>query len=59
MAFAHILTHYARSYAWLDDCALLRAATVLSGIPGILVNGRFDFQGPISEELVRATESSG
>src|SRR5207244_4075251 len=47
MAFARIVTHYARNNGWLEDFAVLRGATALSGIPGILVNGRFDFQGPI------------
>ena len=47
-AFARIVTHYARSYAWLEDGALIRGAGALSDIPGVLVNGRFDFQAPIA-----------
>jgi proline iminopeptidase len=48
LAFARIVTHYARSYAWLEDGALIRGADALSDIPGVLVNGRFDFQAPIA-----------
>ena len=47
-AFARIVVHYARSYAWLEDGALLRGAGALADIPGVLVNGRFDFQAPIA-----------
>lgn len=56
MAFARIVTHYVRHNAWLDDGALLRGADALAAIPGILVNGRFDFQAPIANawELRRA-----
>jgi proline iminopeptidase len=48
LAFARIVTHYVRHNAWLEDGQLLREATRLAGIPGILVNGRFDFQAPIA-----------
>jgi proline iminopeptidase len=48
MAFARIVTHYVRHNAWLEDGALLRGAGALANIPGILVNGRFDFQAPIA-----------
>ena len=48
LAFARIVTHYARAYAWLEDGILLRNAGALAEIPGILVNGRFDFQSPIA-----------
>lgn len=47
MAFARIVTHYVRHNAWLEDGILIRNAGVLAEIPGILVNGRFDFQAPI------------
>jgi proline iminopeptidase len=33
---------------WLEDGSLLRNADVLADIPGILVNGRFDFQSPMA-----------
>ena len=56
MAFARIVTHYVRHNAWLEDGSLLRDADSLAAIPGILVNGRFDFQAPIANawELKRA-----
>jgi proline iminopeptidase len=48
MAFARIVTHYVRRNAWLEDGVLLRGAGALAGIPGVLVNGRFDFQSTLS-----------
>ncbi len=56
LAFARIVTHYVRHNAWLEDGSLLRGAGSLADIPGILVNGRFDFQAPIANawELHRA-----
>lgn len=48
LAFARIVTHYMHHNLWLEDEILLRNAGVLADIPGILVNGRFDFQGPIA-----------
>lgn len=47
LAFARLVTHYVRHNAWLEDGALLRKASQLAGIAGVLVNGRFDFQAPI------------
>jgi proline iminopeptidase len=47
LAFARIVTHYVRQNAFLEDEVLLRNADRLAGIPGALVNGRFDFQSPI------------
>jgi len=48
LAFARIVTHYQYHNSFLEDGSLLRDAGVLAGIPGILVNGRFDFQAPIA-----------
>ena len=48
LAFARIVTHYMHHKLWLEDGSLLRDADVLADIPGILVNGRFDFQAPIA-----------
>jgi len=48
VAFARIVTHYVRHNAWLEDGTLLRDAAALADIPGILVNGRFDFQAPLA-----------
>jgi len=47
LAFARIVTHYIAHNAWLEDGILLHEAGALADIPGILVNGRFDFQAPI------------
>jgi proline iminopeptidase len=56
LAFARIVTHYVRHDAWIEDGSLLRDAGRLASIPGIMVNGRFDFQSPIGNawELKRA-----
>lgn len=48
LAFARLVTHYVRHHAWLEDGSLLRGAGALAGIPGIMVQGRFDFQAPIA-----------
>jgi len=47
VAFARIVTHFTRHNLWLDDAVLLRSARVLAETPGVLVNGRFDFQAPL------------
>jgi proline iminopeptidase len=47
-AFARIVTHFVRHHLFLEDDVLLRNAAALSKIPGVLINGRFDFQSPIS-----------
>jgi proline iminopeptidase len=48
LAFARIVTHSVRHNAWLEDGVLIRGAGALADIPGVLVNGRFDFQSPIA-----------
>jgi proline iminopeptidase len=47
VAFARIVTHYFRHNAWLEDGILLRNAGALSGIPGVMVQGRLDLGGPL------------
>ena len=47
LAFARIVTHYVKHDAWLEDGRLIRGAGAIAGIPGIMVNGRFDFQAPV------------
>ena len=56
LAFARLVTHYIRHDTWIEDGALLRDTGRLANIPAILINGRFDFQGPIANawELSRA-----
>jgi len=46
MGFARLVTHYWRHAAWLEDGALLRDATKLAGIPGVMIHGRHDVSGP-------------
>ena len=48
LAFARIVNHYVRHNLFLEDEVLLRNAGALSNIPGVLVNGRFDFHAPIA-----------
>ncbi len=45
--FARLVTHYASHNLFLEDGILLRNADRLADIPGVLVNGRFDLQGPL------------
>jgi proline iminopeptidase len=47
LAFARIVTRYVSHDLWIEDGALLREASKLASIPGVLINGRFDFQSPI------------
>jgi proline iminopeptidase len=59
-AYARIVTHYVRHNAWLEDERLLRGAGALAAIPGLMVNGRFDFQAPIgwAWDLKRAWQTA-
>lgn len=47
LRFARLVTHYWSNAAFLDDDQLMRDAAALTGIPGILVHGRFDVSGPL------------
>jgi proline iminopeptidase len=47
LAFARLVTHYVSHDAWIEDGSLLRDAGALADVPGVLVNGRYDFQSPI------------
>jgi proline iminopeptidase len=49
LAFARIVTHYLYHDLFLEDMSLLHGADVLANIPGMLVNGRYDFQAPIGD----------
>jgi proline iminopeptidase len=46
MAFARLVTHYWRNFAWFEDGELLRGAGKLAGIPAVLVHGRLDVSSP-------------
>jgi proline iminopeptidase len=47
LRFARLVTHYWRNAAFLQDGQLLRDAPSLDGIPGVLINGRYDVSGPL------------
>jgi len=47
LAFARIVTHCVSHDFWLTDDELLKDAGALADIPGVLINGRYDFQSPI------------
>lgn len=46
MTFARLCAHYFSHAAWLGEDELLRNASRLARIPGVLVHGRFDLGGP-------------
>ena len=48
MCFARIVTHYVSHDQFLEDDEILHGAAALNGIPAVLINGRFDFQSPLS-----------
>ena len=60
LAFARIVTHYFHNNAWLEDGMLLRQASWLAHIPGILVHGRLDLGSPLvtAWELTQAWPKS-
>ena len=47
LAFARIENHFFSHLCWLEDGQLLRDATRLSGIPGVIVHGRYDMPCPL------------
>jgi proline iminopeptidase len=47
ITFARIVTHYFHHHAWLQPDQLLLNAGCLSGIPGVLIHGRFDLGAPL------------
>lgn len=46
LARARLCVHYFENRAGLEDGQLLREAYRLAGIPGVLIQGRLDLQGP-------------
>jgi proline iminopeptidase len=60
LARARIVTHYFRHNAWLEEGILLREADALSGIPGVIVQGRLDLSSPplTAWELARVWSES-
>ncbi len=49
MLFARIVAHYFHHGAWLDEGQILRDASRLAGIPGVMVHGPLDVGGPDAE----------
>jgi proline iminopeptidase len=47
IAFARIALHYFINKGWLEDDQLIRDAGKLAGIPGVIVNGRYDIVTPM------------
>ncbi|MBV8601755.1 MAG: prolyl aminopeptidase [Candidatus Eremiobacteraeota bacterium] len=47
LRFARLVTHYWSNAAFLTEDQLLRDASVLNGIPGFMVHGRYDVSSPL------------
>lgn len=47
LCFARLVTHYWKNAAFLDDEQLIRNASILNGIPGELIHGRYDVSSPL------------
>lgn len=47
LRIARLVTHYWRHAAFLEDEQLVRNAASLSGIPGVLLHGRYDVSSPM------------
>ncbi len=60
LRFARLVTHYWRHAAFLSENQLLRDASKLDGIPGVLIHGRYDVSSPLDTawELSQAWKSS-
>jgi proline iminopeptidase len=60
LLLARFVTHYWRHAAFLSDDQLLSNASVLEGIPGILIHGRYDISSPLETawEMHRAWRGS-
>lgn len=47
LCFARLVTHYWKNAAFFEDEQLLENATILNGIPGKLIHGRYDVSSPL------------
>jgi proline iminopeptidase len=58
LARARIATHYFHHDAWLEDGILLREASSLADMPGVMIQGRLDLAAPLGTawELRRVWE---
>lgn len=46
LGFARLVTHYWSNAAFLEDDQLIRNASILDGIRGVLIHGRYDISTP-------------
>ena len=47
LRFARLVTHYWSHHAFLSDDQLIREASRLDGIPGVMLHGRYDVSSPL------------
>ena len=47
LLFSRLVTHYWRNHAFLEPDQLLRNVSILNGIPGVLIHGRYDVSSPL------------
>lgn len=59
LAMVRICAHYYSHYGWLADGELIRGASRLAGIPGVLVHGRLDLSCPVETARELATAWPG
>jgi proline iminopeptidase len=47
LIFSRLVTHYWRHGAFVEDEQLIRDDSLLNGIPGALIHGRYDVSSPL------------
>lgn len=47
IAFARIENHFFANKGWLEEGQLIKNASVLNGIPGVIIHGRYDMPCPL------------
>jgi len=47
LCFARLVTHYWKNAAFFEDEQLLENASILNGIPGKMIHGRYDVSSPL------------
>ena len=47
LRFSRLVTHYWKHAAFVEDEQLIRNASLLNGIPGALIHGRYDVSSPL------------
>jgi proline iminopeptidase len=47
LRFARLVTHYWSHHAFLGEDQLIREVSMLNGIPGVLIHGRYDVSSPL------------